>query len=404
MNKKNNKFKIVLILLITNIITFLVSNFVGLGLGKKVLVNNRDYLELEKYREQYSKINLIEKIIDSQYYKKPDKSKYLDWQLKGLVASLEDPYSQYLSEDEYQALTEETSGSFGGIGVIVSPGEDNLITVVSPIEGTPGERAGIRPGDKIIKVEGEEFTADDMDKAIKKMKGKPGSKVKITIMRELKEKRDVKELDIKREEIRVDSVESDVIDNLGYIRLKSFDELTYKEFMEEFKKLEDKKIEGLIIDLRNNPGGLLDVCADITDELIGEGDIVYTEDRSGKREYIKSDKQSIDLPLVVLVNEGSASASEILSGAIRDHNRGKLIGTTTFGKGLVQSIQKLPDGSGLKLTTSEYFTPKGTNIHEIGIEPDYVVELPEEIEGIGIDYIESDKQLQKAIEVLKKDI
>ena len=254
---------------------------------------------------------------------------------------------------------------YGGIGVVVTPGEDNLITVVSPIEDTPGERAGIKPGDKIIKVDGEEFTADEMDEAVKKMKGQPDTSVTITILRTDKNGNNQQiDLKIVREQIRLQTVKSDVIEgNIGYIKISSFDELTYDDFKKQLDSLMNKNISGLILDLRNNPGGLLDVCVDIADELLGEGIIVYTQTKDGEKQYEYSNKKHVDIPLVVLVNEGSASASEILAGAIKDHNRGVLIGNKTFGKGIVQRIRQLKDGSGFKLTVSEYFTPKGINIH-----------------------------------------
>lgn len=405
--KKNRKLKIILLLIITNLITLGISNVLLIKTENRVVVPVADYNKLTSVYEKYSKVDYVENIITNEYYKKPDTSKFIDGQLKGLVASLEDPYSAYLTQEEYKMMNEDTAGVFGGIGVIVSPGDDNLITVVSPIVGTPGEKAGIKPEDKIIRVNGEEFLGEEMSKAVKVMKGEPGTEVELTIMRKnSKGLNEFLDLKIKRELIKVESVKSDVIeDKIGYIAITSFDELTHKDFVKELNKLENEnKVEGLIIDLRNNPGGLLDVCADIADELLGEADIVYTEDRHGKRQYLKSKKGHTELPLVVLVNEGSASASEILSGAIKDNNRGKIVGKQTFGKGLVQTIMKLPDNSGLKFTISEYYTPNGINIHGVGLEPDYVVELPEDIKGIGLDFMDKDTQLQKALEVLKEDM
>ena len=319
---------------------------------------------------------------------------------------MDDPYSQYLTVDEYASFTQQTAGVYGGIGVIVTPGDDNYITVVSPIEDTPGERAGLKTGDKILKVNGDEFYADTMDKAVKVMKGTPNTPVTLTIGRKDKDgNNEIFDVEIIREEIRLVTVKSDVIDdNIGYIKLTSFDELTYEDFKASLTELEAKGITGLIIDLRNNPGGLLNITANIADEFLGEVDIVYTETKSGQREYLKSKKGKTDLPLVLLVNGGSASASEILAGAMQDHKRGELVGTTTFGKGVVQRIKPLSDGSGIKLTISEYFTPNGTNIHGIGIVPDVVVELNEGVEEIGVNNIENDNQLQKAIEVLKTKI
>lgn len=406
MSKKKRITLIVVLVLVTNIITFGVSTILPTPLNKKVMISQSEYNELLSFYNDYSKLMAVEKSIKKNFLKEVDDEKLLDGQLKGMLQSLEDPYSIYMTKEEFDDFMEHTKGVYGGIGVIVSPGEDNLITVVSPIEDTPGEKAGIKTGDKIIKVNGEEFTADKMDMAVKIMKGKPGEDVTLTILREDKEgKKNQFDLTIKREEIRLKSVKSSVVEkNIGYIKIISFDDLTYEDFKEELNKLQKQKVKGIVLDLRNNPGGLLDVCANIADEFLDDGDIVYTETRDGEREYLKSNKMSIDLPLVLLVNEGSASASEILAGAIKDRERGVLVGTKTFGKGIVQRIFKLPDGSGYKLTVSEYFTPNGTNIHGIGITPDVVVELPEDVEFTGIEYLEDDIQLQKALEILKGKI
>ena len=380
----------------------------SLQLNSKVLLPKGEYEYLRSTADEFSKVQLVEGFIKENYLKEVDEKKFIDGQLKGLVATLDDPYSQYLTAEEFEDLTQETSGEYGGIGVIVTPGEDNLITVVSPIQGTPGEEVGLKPEDKIIAVDGKEFMAEDMDKAVKLMKGKPRTKVTLTILRKNKDGiGESFDVEVTREKIRLETVNSSLIeDGIGYINITSFDELTYKDFMKELKSLQAKNVEGLVIDLRNNPGGLLDVTADIADELLGEGTIVYSETKDGEKEEYKSKASKIDTPLVVLVNGGSASASEILSGAIKDYDRGELIGTKTFGKGIVQRISPLPtkDGSAIKLTVSEYFTPKGTNIHGVGIEPDIVVELPEDIKIIGIENLKEDTQLQKALEVIKEKI
>src|SRR5699024_8410129 len=249
-----------------------------------------------------------------------DNDKLVEGQLKGIVQSLGDPYSQYLTAEEYKIFAEETSGSFGGIGVIVTPGEDSLITVVAPIEDTPGERAGLKTGDKITKVDEVEYTAETMDQAVKEMKGEPNTKVILTIMRKGKDGiEDVKDIEITREIIKLVTVKSNIVDdNIGYINITSFDELTYGDFKKDLEQLEESNVEGLIVDLRNNPGGLLNITADIADEFLGEGTIVYTETKDGERQYYESKKSHTELPLVVLVNDGSASASEIFAGAMRD--------------------------------------------------------------------------------------
>ena len=404
-NKRNTMFVIILLIL-TNIITFGLTNVVTLKFDNRVIISKGEYEQLYSSYMDYSKLSYVENIIKEDYLRDVDDDTLLNGQLKGLVQSLDDPYSQYLTVDEFQSLADQTSGVYGGVGIIVTPGEDNYITVVSPIEDTPGERAGLRTGDKIIAVDGVEYTAENMDAAVKVMKGEPNTNVVLTIMRRNNDgSMETKDVQITREIIRLVTVKSSILDDkIGYIKITSFDGITYEDFKADLNELENRNVEGLIIDLRNNPGGLLNICAEIADELLGEGDIVYTETKDGEREYLKSDKDMIDIPLVVLVNGGSASASEILAGAIRDHSRGELIGTTTFGKGVVQKIRQFDDGSGIKLTISEYFTPNGTNIHGVGIEPDIVVELPDDMEGIGVDYIDDDTQLLRAMEVLDSKI
>jgi len=406
MSKKKTIIVMVILLVFTNLFTFIVSNIASVKLNDKVIIPYSEYNMLFSTYKRYSKAIELENYIKEHFLGEVDTDKLLDGQLKGMFEALGDPYSTYMTVDEFKSFTEETEGVYGGIGVVVTPGEDNLITVVSPIEDTPGERAGIKPGDKIIKVDGEEFTADKMDEAVKRMKGEPNTSVTITILRTDKNGNN-QQIDLKiiREQIRLQTVKSDVIEgNIGYIKITSFDELTYKDFKKHLNSLMDRNISGLILDLRNNPGGLLDVCVDIADELLGEGIIVYTETKNGEKQYEYSDKKHVDIPLVVLVNEGSASASEILAGAIKDHNRGILLGNKTFGKGIVQRIRQLKDGSGFKLTVSEYFTPNGVNIHGIGIEPDVKVDLPDDIEQIGIENLEGDTQLQAAIEEIKNKI
>lgn len=406
MSKKKTITIMVILILLTNVLTFSFTNLMTLRLNDKVVVPKSEYNQLTSVYQNYGKVMGIRDYIDNNYLREVEDSAILDGQLKGMVQALEDPYSVYMTKDEFTSFTEQTAGIYGGIGVIVTPGEDNLITVVSPIEDTPGERAGIKTGDKIIMVNGVEFFAENMDEAVKVMKGEPKTKVKLTIMRKDKENNnETIEMEIIREEIRLVTVKSEVLDDkIGYLKITSFDEITYEDFKKNLTSLEEANVKGIVLDLRNNPGGLLNICAEIADELLGEGDIVYTQTKSGEREYLKSKKSQTNLPLVMLVNEGSASASEILAGAIKDHKRGELIGTTTFGKGVVQRIRDLGDGSGLKLTVSEYFTPNGTNIHGIGITPDIVIELNEDVEGIGVGYLEVDNQLQRAIEVLKEKI
>lgn len=405
-SKKRAVIGAVIIILITSITTFLFSNAIQLPLGQKVIVKKTELDELTRVYNKYSKNIFLEEVIKEVYLKDVNEEDLIEGQLKGLFNALEDPYSVYMPKDEFTSFMEHTMGVFGGIGIYIAAGEDNLITVVAPIEDTPGDRAGIKPGDKIVKINGIEFTADKMDEAVKQMKGEPGTEVTITIKR-ISSDGNIEFIDktIIREEIRTQTVKSEMLeDNIGYIRITSFDELTYKDFKENLEDLKKRGMKGIVLDLRNNPGGLLDISAKIADEFMGEGTIVYTETKQKHREYLKSDKNKLGLPLTILVNEGSASASEVLTGAIQDTNEGVIVGTKTFGKGIVQRIRELSDGSGIKITISEYFTPNGRNIHGKGIEPDVVVEIPEDVEIIGVDNLEQDTQLQKAIEIVKEKI
>ncbi|WP_130807709.1 S41 family peptidase [Senegalia massiliensis] len=386
----------VILILLTATGTFILDNMVQLTIGTKIIMPKSQL-------NSTSKIAYIKNYINENYLNDVTNEELTDGQLKGLFEGLEDPYSVYMTKKEFADFMDQTEGSYGGVGIIVTPGEDGYITVVSPIEDTPGEKAGIKSGDKIIKVNDKEFTADNMDKAVELMKGDPGTDVKLTILRETEEgKTEEIEVELTREEIRLKSVKSKMLqDNIGYIRIIQFDELVYEDFKKHLEQLQDNGMKSLVIDLRNNPGGLLAQTADIADLLIGKSNIVYTETKNGAREYYKSDEDKLGIPLTVLVNEGSASASEILSGAIKDTNTGTLIGTKTFGKGIVQRIEQLSDGSGFKLTVSEYFTPNGTNIHGKGIEPDIEIKLPDGIEG-GVENLDEDIQLKKAIEILRE--
>ena len=397
---------LIVLLLITNIFTFYMANKVQLKSGDRVVMSRDDYNELITTYNKYSKLDMLEEFINAYYLRDVDNDDLLVGSMKGMFEALEDPYSVYMTKDEFDSLMEDTEGTYGGIGIIVHAAQDNLITVVSPIEDTPGERAGLKPEDKIIKVNNKEFTADKMDDAIKIMKGEPGTDVNITILRKNKAgEPEYFDVTITREQIKLKTIKSDMLENnIGYIRITSFDKQTYNDFKSHLNTLEKNGAKGLIIDLRNNPGGLLDQSAKIADELMGEETIVYTQTKDGAREYLKSDIKKINMPLVLLVNGGSASASEIVSGAIKDTNSGVLVGTKTFGKGVVQRIKKLSDGSGFKITVSEYFTPSGVNIHGVGIEPDVVIELNEDAKGFGLDYISDDNQLEKAIEIINDKI
>ncbi|NLK21287.1 MAG: S41 family peptidase [Epulopiscium sp.] len=350
------------------------------------------------------KVNKIISYLNKFYVDKIDMESLEEGMYRGIVGGVGDPYTVYMDKGQFEDFQIETSGRYAGIGVVVSVDQtDKLITVVSPFEGSPGAKVGLLPGDKIIKVNDFEVTGEDLNEAVSMMKGPAGTKVKVTIYR--KNELETFETEITRANIDYPTVSHKMLENsIGYIQIISFDEVTYNQFMDAYKDLQKQEQKAMIIDLRNNPGGLLNVVTKIADQLIPEGLIVYTEDKNGKRDTYMSDANEIKIPLVLLVNENSASASEILSGAVKDHNKGKLVGTTTFGKGLVQSLYPIGDGSAIKITISKYYTPSGICIQGIGIEPDYVVELPEGLRSKLSLEEDEDSQLKKAIEVLKEQL
>ena len=343
-----------------------------------------------KYGE-YKKLAILEKSIENDFYKKVDKEELINGALKGMFEATGDQYSQYYTKSEFEKLMEQTSGTFVGIGVVISPVEDeNLITVVAPMEGSPAEKSGIKSGDKILKVNGEDVSSKQMDKALTLIKGKEGTTVNITIKRN----NQVLDFDVKREKIINKTIEYKVIDdNIGYIKMYSFDEHTYKDFTKALDKLEAKNIKGLVIDLRDNPGGLLNICEDIADEILDQDQIIVSvkNNKEKSKEYVSDNKKQLDLPIALLINSGSASASEILTGAIVDNGKGIAVGTTTFGKGLVQTVRQMRDGTGFKLTTAQYYTPSGAYINGKGIKP--TIEEKDEA-----------KQLDVAVEWIKKEI
>ncbi len=380
------KAAIVAVLLI--VMTFGFTNIFNVTIGDKVIISKSDYEEFQKL----SKVRFLKDRIQDEFYQDVKEENLITAMERGIFDGLDDPYSQYYTKDEFQDLMEMTSGSYVGVGIVVSPGEDGFITVVAPIEDTPAEKAGILPGDKITKVDNIKYSAKEMDKAISIIKGEPGKDVVLSIIRENKPEFAIT---IKREQILIKSVKSEMIDEIGYMRISSFDERTGEEFDENLRSLKKNNPKGLIIDLRDNPGGLLDQVKEVADSILGESTIVYTEDRAGNRKYLKSNSSgALDIPLVILVNENSASASEILAGAVRDNKAGTLVGNTTFGKGLVQNVVPLKDGSGYKITMAQYFTPSGEYINEKGITPDYLVEFKEDDT--------EDVQLNKALEVIRE--
>ena len=320
--------------------------------------------------------------VRKNYYKETDDEDLTYGSLKGMCAAL-DPHSQFMDEDIYKEMKVETEGEFGGLGIEITM-RDDFITIVSPIEDTPAFEAGLQAGDRIVEIEGETTKEFTLVEAVRKLRGKPGTTVNITIMRPGTS--EMLPFSITRAIIHINSVKDAGIvkDKIGYVRITQFQEHTSRDFEEALKELEKQGMEALILDLRNNPGGLLQVAIEIADKFIGSNRlIVYTKGRiqAQNAEFNSHRKATYsDFPLLIMVNKGSASGSEIVSGAVQDWKRGIILGSKTFGKGSVQSVLPLRDGSALRLTTAKYFTPKGRCINKIGIEPDIVVNVTDEQE------------------------
>ncbi len=353
-----------------------VSLFVVLAFSGAFL--DRWLSDAEAKREVYPDLKIFTEVlslIDKNYVEEPDNKELIQGAIRGMLRTL-DPHSSYMTPDQFSEMQVDTSGKFGGLGIQIGM-KEGMLTVIAPIEGTPAEKAGIKAGDKIVKIEGEPTKGIDLHEAVSKLRGPKGSKVTITTFRESdKEFRDVT---ITRDIIKVKSVKHKVIeDSVGYVKINQFQERTAEDLSEALKKLAEQNIDSLVLDLRNNPGGLLSSAIDVADQFFPPNKlIVYTKDRSGRRtEFLNRGKYTnYTWPLVVLVNAGSASASEIVAGAVKDWNRGLILGTQTFGKGSVQTVIPLSDGSGLRLTTSKYYTPGDISIQNTGIKPTIIVKL-----------------------------
>ena len=346
-----------------------------------------DYIE--------SKLTLIDQVIDKYYLYEDeiDEEKLEEMIYLGYMAGLEEAYTTYYTAEEFKDVMESSSGTYSGIGAYVSQNiNTGIITIVNPFEGAPAANAGVKKEDILFAVEGEEVTGMDLNMVVAKLKGEEGTKVKVTIYRSSED--EYIDLEIIRAVVNVPTVTHKMLENnIGYIQLTEFDTVTVEQFNLAVEELVAMGADRFIFDLRDNGGGLLSSVCDILDTILPKGLLVYTEDKNGNREEEwATDPECLDVPMVVLVNGHSASASEIFTGALKDYDKAEIIGTKTYGKGIVQSIIPLQDGSAVKLTVSEYFTPDGVAIHGIGIEPDIVVEYDAESE--------EDNQLQAAIDYL----
>lgn len=347
-------------------------------------------------KDTNNKLEAIEELIDKNFYFEDDDQAKQDGIIRGYLEGLDDPYSIYYTQEEYASFMEDTGGEYVGVGVQVSQNADTkIITVVDVFDG-PAKEAGIQADDVITAVNGEDITSQDIDTVVDKIRGAEGTEVTITVYRSS----DGKDHDytMPRRKVENPTVEYKMLeDNIGYIQISSFYEVTGDQFVAAVESLESQGMEGMIIDLRDNGGGLLDIAVDMLDYMLPAGKIVYTEDKDGNvtSEYNSTDDEQFTKPLAVLVNGYSASASEIFAGAIKDYGIGTLVGENTFGKGIVQRVFPLKDGSAIKLTIAKYFTPNGNDIHKIGIKPDIEVEL--DVEAYRESDGEKDNQLEMAI-------
>jgi len=351
----------------------------------------------ERYDEVLEKLKTLEQIIDQHYLFQDDID--IDAQIEGIYAGyvkgLNEPYTTYFTAEEYKAVLESTQGTYSGIGVMVSQNVNTgIITVVKAFENGPGYEAGIRKDDILYKVEGVEVTGVDISEVVANIKGEEGTTVDLTIYRQSENK--YIDMTVERRVVETPTVEYEMKENnIGYIQVIQFEEVTLGQFNLAIEDLKDQGMEGLIVDVRDNPGGLLTTVCDMLDRLLPEGLLVYTLDRNGNKEEKFADNEEVlDIPMVVLVNGNSASASEIFAAALQDYEWATIMGTTTFGKGIVQVIIPLQDGSAIKLTTSEYFSPNGNSIHEVGVKPNIEVEFDSEAE--------EDNQIKAAIEEMNR--
>lgn len=347
-----------------------------------------------------TKLSYLKKLIDETYLHDVKEKDLNEGIYKGYVEGLGDQYSAYYDKKETKELTESLDGSFSGIGAVMTQdASSGVITITRVYDDSPAKKAGIKTGDILYRVEEKTVTGKDLDKVVSWIKGKKGTKVNLTLLRGTNS--DKIKVTATRDVINVETVKYKVLENqIGYISISEFDSVTGAQFAKALKQLQKKNIEGLVVDLRNNPGGSLSTVCDILDSILPKGLIVYTKDKNGKKEeYTSDEKHRLNLPMSVLVNGQSASASEIFAGAVQDYGKAEIIGTQTYGKGVVQNLFDLKDGTCVKLTTSEYFTPKGRNIDGKGITPDVKIEYKYNAKDP-----KADNQLDKAVSVVKDKI
>ena len=409
MEKKSQRiYKTIMLVVLTVFITFIITSL----FMYKYIENNTLYGLIKQNQVALSTslgdidsyLKKIKSAMNNYYLwnDKIDDQALKDGAVEGYVAALGDEYTQYIPSSEMESYTEEITGSFYGIGIyMIADDESGRIVVYDPIPGTPAEKAGIKRGDKIIRVDGKEYTSKELSDISKYIKGEQGTKVNLVI------ERDGQELsfDIERAKINTNPITTEILkENIGYIKIPSFDTDVAKNFKQKYQELQEKGARSLIIDLRNNGGGIVDEATEIADYILDKGStIISTVDNKGNKKVTTSENEPIiNTKIIILVNENTASASEILACSLKDNNKATVIGTKTYGKGIIQTLFSLSDGSGLKITTAEYYTPNGETIHNVGVTPNIEVKIPDDVKNPYALSNEEDSQLYKAIEELTK--
>lgn len=374
---------------------------VTLAAGGVKFVQQRQYNGVLSDSSHVQKIEYLEKMIDQEYLGEVDNAEMAEGIYAGLVYGLGDVYSRYYTADEYAQETASTDGAYAGIGVSIQKNKNGGVQIAECYEGGPGAEAGLQTGDVITAINDTDVTDMELSDVVSLIRENKDKTIVLTVFRENEEKS--REISVDVTDVELPSVFGEMLDKkTGYIQITQFTGVTPQQYKDMFAELKDKGMERLVIDLRDNPGGLLTSVCDILREILPEGLIVYTEDKYGNREEETCDgKHQLDMPLAVLVNENSASASEIFAGAVQDHEVGTIVGITTYGKGVVQELRQLSDGSAVKLTVSNYYTPNGNSINKVGIKPDVEVKLASELLNKDEITHEEDNQLQKALDVIE---
>lgn len=401
--KRYKVYKIIMLIVLVAFITFMITSiglyqyFVkGDNLNKHLLLSASP-----ESKDIANSLDTYKAILDKYYLGEINEEDLKEGAIRGYIEGVGDKYTEYISKEEMQEYMEDTKGNFVGIGIyMIQDKKSDKIMVVAPIKNSPAEKAGVQAGDLILAVDEQECTANDMNTISSKIKGEAGTTVKLKLQRG----NETLELDIKRESVTVNPVESKMLEsNIGYIKFTSFDENTSEDFKKNFETLQKQGAKSLIIDLRNNGGGIVDEALKIADYIAEKDSVLLYEVDKENKEVVKKSENApiIKMQIILLTNENTASSSEILAGALKDLGKAKIVGVKTYGKGVIQEILTLPDGSGIKITTEKYLTPNKTEINKVGIEPDEKVELPEDLENVLEIEEKDDTQLQKAIQMLK---